>query len=319
MDCDKFAEYIERTLSFNGRGGREALCEKENIAWELHQSAAPAGSVLLGDLLIRNGVSFCRRELDAVPFARKLLKEGFAALAAKETKEHWDWYWLGNCHGLGRGTEVNHGKAADCFRQAREEGNSYAHYEEIWAAYLAGGPGLEAIFRFRYYSGPLQEFAEPSARALALLEMGPVRQVGSTQHICRILELSKLLREFYFHDGAHRHINVRVGKEMSLDVDALKAKGEPSAALALFLIATKSRANPTGKEPDAWLRAAVHPENRELLPLLKREILEEDRLKVVAEVCEANGWSDSPIGRFATWALTKADTEGDDGDSEWFP
>jgi len=299
---------------------REAMIEKERVAWELHQSAAPAGSVLLGDMLIRNRTSFCDRELNVVPFARKLLKEAFASLATKGTKDLWDWYWLGVCHASGRGTLVNQAAAADCFRQAREAGNQYAHYEEIWSAYLSGAPAVETIYRFRYCGGPLYEFgfAELSARALALLEMGPVRNIGSTQHICRILEISRLLGEFYFHDPGHRHINVRIEREMAGDVDALTAMNTPPAALTLYLIAKKSRSNPTGKEPDVWLRAAVHPDNDSLLAVTKRDILGEEQLKLIAEVCQQNGWGESKICRFASWARAHPDGE-DEGSSEWFP
>ena len=321
MHADKFREYMERTVS-SGESGigrmREALCEKESLAWELHHAAAPAGSALLGDLLIRNRISYCNRELKAVPFARELLKQAFASLTALEKKGEWDWYWLGVCHERGRGTPVNHKTAVDCFGHAREAGNPYAHYEEIWAAYLSGTPIVETVFRFRYCSGPLHQFAELSARALALLEMGPPRQIGSDGHVCRIYEISSLLREFYFHDAAHHHINVRVEKEMAGDVDALKAIESPSAALALYLIATKSRSNPTGKEPDAWLRGAIHPDNEALLPITKREILGEEKLQLIVRVCKENGWAESKICRFASWALSHPDGE-DEGEREWFP
>lgn len=321
MDTDRFAEYVERTLSFGSSGHNRSqdAYDKEALAWELHRSAAPAGSVLLGDELIRHRISFCDNQLDAVRFARKLLEEAFAALNAKEAKDGWDWYWLGICHELGRGTVVDQTKAADCFRHAREAGNLYAHYEEIWAEYLSGTPALETIFRFRYYSGPLQKFAELSARALALLEMGPVREVGSTKHILRMIEISKLLHEFYFHDGGKRQINIRVGKEMRCDVDALKAMANPTAALTLYLIAERSPVNPTGKTPDAWLRAAIHPDNHSLLTLLKREIFDETRLEKIAEVCQANGWEESKICRFAIWALEQRGSDSEEGMSEWFP
>lgn len=322
MAPDKFGEYMERTLGFEesfGRGGREALCEAEKLAWDLHAFAAPAGSVLLADKLIRNRVSYCHRQLNVLPFARKLLEEAFVSLSDKAAKNPWDWYWFGICHASGRGTPVDHGRAADCFRRAREAGNPYAHYEEIWSAYLSGVPTLETIYRFRYCSGPLQKFARRSARALALLEMGPPRELGSGQQICRILEISELLHEFYFHDGGHRHINVQVGKEMRLDVDSLKTIATPPAFLTLFLIATKSPTNPTGRAPEAWLRAAVHPDNRPLLALAKREILAQDQLGLIAEVCRENGWGESDICRFAEWALAHADGEDDGSSAGWFP
>ena len=321
MGTDRFAEYIERTLSFgaSGHNGAQDAYDKEMLAWELHRCAAPAGSVLLGDELIRHRISFCDKQLDAVSFARKLLEEAFTALIAKKAKDRWDWYWLGMCHELGRGTTVDQPKAAACFRHARESGNLFAHYEEIWADYLSGTPALETIFRFRYCSGPLQKFAELSARALGLLEMGPVREVGSTQHILRLIEISKLLHEFYFHDGGKRHISIRVGKEMRLDVDSLKAMANPTAALTLYLIAKQSPANPTDRTPEAWLRDAVHPENHSLLSLMKREIFDESRLEMITEVCQANGWQESKICRFGLWALKQRDGDSEEGMSEWFP
>jgi len=89
---EKFCEFIERGLSFErscGSRGRKALCDKEAIAWELRDSGGPAGSILPGDDLIRNRVSFLRKDLDVVPFARRMLEEGFAALAAKNDEDSW--------------------------------------------------------------------------------------------------------------------------------------------------------------------------------------------------------------------------------------
>jgi hypothetical protein len=60
MDADGFSEYIERTLATEKsvwRGGRQVLYEKEELAWGLHNSAAPTGSVLLGEI-----VEVCREK-----------------------------------------------------------------------------------------------------------------------------------------------------------------------------------------------------------------------------------------------------------------
>jgi len=282
------------------------------LAWELHESAAPAGTVLLGDRLIRNRVSFVKKELNVVPFARGLLERGLVSLAAKEAKDQWDWYYLGICHEFGRATPVDHRKAADCFRKAKKAGNNYAEFEEIWSSYLGGESALETIFRFRYCFGPLQSFAELSARALALLEMGPPREIGSVEQICRIIEISRLLHQFFFHDGGSRYVNRRVEQEMRLDIDALKAMATPSAALTLFLIYKRSRSNPAGEQPEILLRAAIHPENRSLVTIAKREIFDETQLKLITQVCHDNGWEETDICRFAVWALEHPDGEGDE-------
>ncbi len=299
MNSDRFTDYIERGLSFEGSGGSNVLQENERLAWELHDCGGPAGKVLLGDALLRTRISYLRKDVKAVPFARKLLEEGFAALSVKDPKEHWDWYYLGLCHELGRGTPVNHTQAAECFRNAKDAGNAYAEYEEMWSAFLGGTAAIETILQLRIYSGRLKEFAKRSAVALALLEMGPVREIGGGQHMWRILELSNCLREDYYHKAGGAHISVNIEKEFRLDVDSLKSMKTPCAALILFLISERSRSNPTGEQPDVWLCKATHPENSHLLSLVPGNNLSDEHLHSIVEVCIENRWQTSELCRVA--------------------
>ena len=318
MEDDPFGDYIERGVSFeqsHGLGGSTALKEKEELAWSLHEKGSAAGGMLLGDSLLRTRVSFSRREVKAVPFARALVDESFHALDANADKEHWDWYYLGIAHEFGRGTKVDHEQASECFRRANELGNPYAEFEEIWSKFLSDGRIFEAVLRLRAYDGKLKNFAEASARSLSLLALGPSREIGSHQHAWRIFEISQLLHLFLYHDAGSRHINIAVEAELRGDIELLEEMDSPSAAFVLFLIAKRSRRNPTSNEPLHWLRLAATPDSGEFLSLLKRQHLNEDELALLSEICSTNQWEESEVARYIASELELLEADDEDYDS----
>lgn len=241
-------------------------------------------------------LSHVRKDINAVPFARGLLAKSFADLDAKTPKDAWDWYWLGICYGVGRGTSVDHSKAAGAFRTARLLGNCFAEFEEIWTAFLSGMPAQEAIARLKEYSGPLQTYAKLSAAALTTLAIGPSVDIGNSHHVFRVLEISNLLREFYYHKGGSQHINIAVEAEMRQDIEQLKQCLTATSALALFIISKSSRRNPTGDDPSAWLRKSVHPENSALIELVMGNHLSAEDIQLASNICQQNGWEDSDLG-----------------------
>jgi hypothetical protein len=281
----------------------KSLTEREQIAWKLHEAGNEAGAAMLGDMFLTFRNSFAGRVEDAVTAGRALASQGFAALTAKPGKSDWDWYWLGMCHGYGRGTPPNHVLAAECFRNAYEMGNEFAEYEEIWFAYLGGGSAIEAVFRLRRYAGPLKKYAAEAARCLSILAHGPVKEIGTEPHLFRILELGTLRHNELFHDIGRRRITTAIQAEMETDLDLLKAQEDPLAALALFLLATTAPRNPTKEPPETWLRKAVNPENLPLLALVEQLQLTEMNLKTVIQTCRLNGWDDCRLARSATEAL----------------
>lgn len=303
---DPFSDYIERGLAFeqsHGMGGSDALKEKEEIAWTLHAQGSAAGSMLLGNSLLRSRTSFSRKDIHVVPFARALVIESFQALQAIEKKTHWDWYYLAVAHEAGRGTPVNHEQAACCYRRSKEMGNAYAEFEEIWFHYLSHGNIIEAILRFRSCEGRLKNFAEASARSLSLIALGPVREMGSYQHAWRVIELSRLLHEFLYHDAGSRHINIAVEAEWRSDVRQIEDIRSASAAFVLYLIAKRSRRNPTSQEPLHWLRLAATLDSTEFLSIVKRQIHNEDELRLLSDICVANQWSHSELAQFVASEL----------------
>lgn len=318
MENDQFSDYIERELAFErsqGVGGTTALKEKEEIAWSLHEAGSAAGGMLLGDSLLRLRNSFSRRDLDVVPFARSLIDKSFHALNAILVKESWDWYFLGIAHEFGRGTRVDHEQAFECFRKAKELGNPYAEFEEIWSKYLSDGAMLEAIFRFRAYKGKLENFAIESSRCLSLLALGPTREIGSYQHAWRVFEISQLLYLALYHAAGHRHINISVEAELRGNIEALEALETPSAGLVLYLIAKRSRRNPTSEKAIHWLRAAVTPDSDEFLSLFKRQRLNREELDLVSEVCASNNWANSKIACYVAAEIKALEMDEEEYDS----
>lgn len=303
---DLFTDYIERGLAFEqsyGSGGSASLKEKEEIAWRLHEQGNAAGSMLLGDKLISSRVSFARSDIQVVPFARELVVQSFQALNAIADKTHWDWYYLGLAHDSGRGTTVDYRKAAECYRRSKELGNPYAEFEEIWFEYLAGGPIMGAVLRFRACEGRLKQFAEASAAALSLLALGPVREMGSYQHAWRVFELSRLLHQFLYHDKGQRQVHIAIEAEWRAEVPQLEALESPSSALVLYLIAKRSRRNPTSQKALHWLRLAATPDSQEFFAILKGQLSDEDELRLLSERCIENHWGDSDLARFVASEL----------------
>ena len=320
MDDDLFTQYVEQGLTFEqsfGQGGSTALKETEDIAWFLHEQGSAAGGIMLGDKLLSNRVSFSRRDIKAVPFARSLVEESFSALISMSDKGQWDWYYLGIAWLFGRGTKVDHKQATDCFRQAKELGNPYAEFEEIWSRYLDDGEMIEAALRFRRCEGKLERYAEASARALSLIALGPSRELGSYKHAWRIFEISQLLHVFLYHDIGSRRINVAVEAEMRTDVEQLESLQSASVALVLYLIAKRSRSNPTSRDAIDWLRGAVTPSSGESFSLLTRQHLNTDELVLVKDICRANQWENSKIARYVSSELELSDDEeGEENDVE---
>jgi len=180
MKDEKFTAYTERCLDLGRNWGWEKeIKAKEKLAWELHEQFPPAGSLLLGHLVLEQGTSYLKRDIGTKEFARTLVAESFRAVQDLEEKDGWDYYYLGLSHAYGRGTSRDYSLAAEAFSDSSRAGNPYAEFEAIWARYLAGGTRLEAILGLTALQGKLADFAAYSARALALLEIGPCREPGS--------------------------------------------------------------------------------------------------------------------------------------------
>jgi hypothetical protein len=317
MEIDPLTDFIERGLTFEasfGKGGSNAIKDREDILWQLHESGSPAAGLLLADRLLGLRISFSRKDIDAVPFARTLARESFAALVALEPKTHWDWYALGCAHASGRGgTDVSHAEAAKCFLMAHETGNAYAGYEAIWEAYLGGGSVYEAIHRFRACEGRLQHFARLSQTSLALIALGPAREVGGYSHAWRIHEIAGILRVFLYHTAGSRRINIAVEAELRADQEALETMAQsPAPALVLYLIAKHSRRNPTTKPALEWLRQALDKDSPEFLALLKLQEPNDEEVRMIAEACAACGWQDSELGLIAAQWMKDRECDEDD-------
>ncbi|RYD48589.1 MAG: hypothetical protein EOP83_26310, partial [Verrucomicrobiaceae bacterium] len=128
--------------------------EKESIAWRLHETAAPEGTILLGDLLIEFGYSKEKPDLKARSYARETLLPGVVeAMVAKPPADQWDWYWLGIAYEMGRGTDTDHDLAAGAFEKSRLLGNGLAGFEGAWSAQLASGDFSDGAERFSRVEG----------------------------------------------------------------------------------------------------------------------------------------------------------------------
>jgi hypothetical protein len=313
MTTDDFQRFLEMGLSIDDAPRPvDSLQEREALAWRLSESEGPLGKVLLGDLLLGQKVSYLRRDISALPFGRTLVAENFPVLAAQTDKNHWHWYYLGICHESGRGTPVDHAKAEEAFAMAHRLGNDVAGFEEIWAAYLRGASAMETVMRLRNYQGLVKPFARVSAKAIALLALGPVREIGSAEHVFRILELSGLLHEYFYHSAGARHIHVQTEAEMRQDLPPLKNLHTATAAVTLWLIARNSRRNPTGANPEEWLRQAIAPDNTSLAALIRQRVLDKEELDLVADLCDQHGWTDSALDRAVKATLAAIEAEADE-------
>ncbi|MCW1923993.1 hypothetical protein OKA05_15605 [Luteolibacter arcticus] len=262
-DFQRYQELCLTTASF------KTMEEKEAIAWRLHETSAPEGTLLLGDLLIELGYSKLKPDLKARTYTRETLLPGaFQALVAKPPADQWDWYWLGIAYEMGRGTDTNHELAAKAFEQSRLLGNDLAGFEEAWAAYLANGHPAEGAERFSRVEGPLRKCAAAAAAAFKCLS-SPSDPPGSEGYLERIRGLAKLLHADYRHTGGSRRINVTVEAELRKDLEALKEEGTPLGALTLYFVAKGSRRNPTGETEDVWLARSLHRDNGVLLKFLR--------------------------------------------------
>jgi hypothetical protein len=217
---------------------------------------------------------------------------------------------LGCAHASGRGTSVAHTESGICFQTAHDTGNAYAGYEAIWETYLGGGSIYEAIHRFRSYEGRLQHFAQASQASLGLIAHGPARGIGGYAHAWRIHEITRIMRVFLYHTAGARRINIEVEAELRADLEALEAmEKSPAAALVLYMISKHSRRNPTSKPAIEWLRQAIDRDSPEFLALLKLQEPQPDEVQMLADACNASGWQDSELGRYAAAWLKDRDCE----------
>lgn len=98
---EKISKFVESQLQFEatmGKVGTKTLAEIEEIAWDLHEGGSLVGTVMLGDKLLSNRISFSRRGTNAAALGKELLNSGFEQLNLKSSKTHWDWYYLGICY-----------------------------------------------------------------------------------------------------------------------------------------------------------------------------------------------------------------------------
>jgi hypothetical protein len=310
MKDEKFTEYTERCLDLGRKGGWEKeIKAKEGVAWELHEMAPPTGSLLLSHLILQQGTSYLRRDIGTKEFAKQLASQSFQAVQNLEEKDGWDHYYLGLSYQYGRGTSQDYSLAADSFLAASQVGNRYAQFEALWARHLAGGSRLDAVLGLSDLRGKLADFAAYSARALALLELGQVREPGSSSHIARILLLKRALNDFIFHDHGARQIRIAIEKELREGVNELQHLQTPRAFLALYLTAKASRSNPTGKEAIEWFRKAINPEIEELETLCRRQDLSIEELRLIVEHAESEGWTDALLAKLAADGLHWDDDE----------
>jgi hypothetical protein len=308
MKNDKFTEYIECELALGREGGWEKeIKAKEALAWAIHTEFPPTGSLLLAHLLLQQKTSYLKQEIKAKAFAKPLSDEAFEAVQRIEQKDGWDYYWLGLSHLYGRGVAKDYLKAAEAFTASHNAGNLYAEFEIIWARHLAGGSRLEALLGFIRLKGKLADFAALSARALALVETGPVRVPGSPCHIARILLLHGALHDFIYHDLGSRHINIAIEKELREGAEQLLQLNTPRAYLALYLTERTSRANPTGQKPIVWFEKAIDPTLGELEVLCRTRELSYDELRIIVKRAGLEGWSSSSLASIAASALESPD------------
>jgi hypothetical protein len=283
MDKDEqFTRFHEYCLALCRRSGfGDSYRAKEQMAWDLHAAFPPAGSVALGNLLLDQRTSYLEKTPNVAGLGKQLLAAAFAELEASVARDAWDEYYLGECHAYGRGTPQSHELASVHFTRAEEMGNPYASFEAIWCAYLAGGPRLVAIGRLRDCSGPIEDYAKASAQALALMEAGPVLHLGSSAHLFRILELSRLRNAFLYQNQGSRLLRVEIGKEMKGDLDRLASVETPGVRVASYLLASRGFGNPEGREVADLLREAVRLNDPGLLALCEAGEIGEEGLKVI--------------------------------------
>lgn len=304
MKHEKFTEFTERGIGLGREGGwGKEIKEKENLAWELYEQYPPTGGIILGHVLWDQRQSYLRPTIGTLDFAKSLVAESFQATQNLEAKDHWDYYHLGMCQCHGRGTTRDYSLAAVAFTESWKAGNEYAHFEALWARYLAGGSRLEAILDLTALRGKLADFAAYSARALTLLELGPPKVLASPSHIARLLLLRRALHDSCGHRDGARHINVAVEKELREGVNPLKELDSAYAFLALYLTARFSRNNPTGKEPLDWFRDAIDPNIPSLLLLCRRQEFCLEELQIIVVKAEAEGWRDSELAKIAAKEL----------------
>ena len=268
----------------------ERMAEMEKIAWRLHEGSDPAGTIMLGDMLLTRGHSYVKGDLKVRAFAHEILPAAHLELVAKPPTDQWDWYWLGISHEMGRGTRVDHEQAAKAFQESRLQGNVLAGFEEIWSAYLAGASATESAARFAAYEGPAKQPALRSAKALNAMA-APPPEVGSESHLARIRELASLRHGDYWHISGHRLINVVAEAEFRKDLEALKALDTPVSALILHVIARSAAHNPTGESPEAWLRKSLSWDNTALLSWFREGNLSAE------EICDlgVEGWGKAEL------------------------
>lgn len=308
MKDEKFTEFTERGLALGRDGGWEKQIKaKENVAWELHEGFPPTGSLVLSHLILEQGRSYLKRDIGTKDFAKALVAEAFQATQNLESKDDWDFYYLGLSHAYGRGTPRDYLLAAESFTKSAEAGSYYAEFEAIWARHLAGGSRLEAILDLTSLRGKLADFAAYSARALTLLELGPPKELASEAHIARLLLMRRALHDFIYHDHGSRQINIAIEKELREGVEELKALRTSRGNLALYLTTKASRTNPTDRKPLDWFRDAIDPDVPELLFLCKRQQLDVEELRMIVDRAQADGWSDSELATFAASELELVD------------
>lgn len=304
----KFTQFTEQCLDLGRYGGwSKEIHAKEGTAWELHEEFPPAGGLVLSGLILQQGRSYLRSEMGTKAFAKQLAAESFQAVLSLQEKDGWDHYYLGMAYQYGRGTTQDYSRAADAFSVANLAGNPYAQFEAIWSRHLAGGSRLDAVLALTDLRGKLADYAAYSARALALLELGRVRDIGSAGHFARILLLKRALHDFIYHDHGARQLRIAIEKELRAGVDELLPLQTPGAFLALYLTAKVSRVNPTGKEAIEWFRQAVGPGIELLETLCERKELSFEELRLIVERAEAEGWTDARLARLAADELKMED------------
>lgn len=280
--------------------------EREKLAWHLYENSGTVGSIILGELLLRQERSRVQPNIDAPSFGREIITKALEEIHAKEWKTGWEWYYLGICYRDGICTLVDHAKAAEAFEEAGKLGIAVAAYEYTWATYLSGRVSeFGAIEAFQREKGLLQKKALASERALTLLALGPTRHIGSREHVFRVLQLTWFRPSDYGSHAAAEHLRRRVAEELAMDVEALKHRGDPLAALTLHFIELSSEgAGTSGEDASSWFFKALHPDNDLLRELILGGYFDPEDLEQAAERCQENGWGDSKLAEVLDEQLT---------------
>lgn len=286
---ERFTEYLEADIRNLG-GGSSPTGYLESLAWKLHEELSPTGSLALAGRLLAYRVSFLRKDINAVKFARSLIESASAELSARESKDHWDCYFLAGCCKDSK-------EAVKWYFTAADKGNRYALFEGIWEELLSGGSRLEAILKLRQCSGSLRPYAQLGADSLSFLSTGPVREIGTTAHVFRVLQLSEIQHRQIANMRGSRMINVEVAREFERDAAALKELSTPLANFILYLIERNARGRATGKTSLEWLDAAVCPDLPELCDYFKVQRFRDEELDVIIAKVNEQGWRDSELCR----------------------